>query len=63
MELFQERNRHKSIKNIFIAVVLANGRLLFTTGDILLICCIIVRNFLNGHTFSILGKYVLLLGK
>ena len=45
MELFQESSNHKSLKIfvlILIAVVLANGRLLFTTG-VMLICCIIVK--------------------
>ena len=60
MGLFQERKHHKSIKThffILIAVVLANGGLLPTTGHFLLIFCIIVKpdeiSSLNIHQNSI----------
>ena len=56
MELFQESSNHKSLKIfvlILIAVVLANGRLLFTTGDISLIDAIIVKqDAINSLKYS-----------
>ena len=65
MELFQERNHQKSLETYFlilIAVVLANGGLLLTTGHYLFIFYIIakqdaINSFkyspkINGNTFS-----------
>ena len=56
-ELFQERNHHKSIKIHFLILIAvvglrANGRLLLTTGDILLISCIIVKIFAYNFHFG-----------